>query len=79
MKKNLGLLIASGLDLNLLWSITISDYDISAMGYYSKKTENYLIANGFERKFHTYKEDDKDYKHFQHPDGIRIILTGKVK
>lgn len=79
MNKNLGLLIANGLDLTLFWSMTISNYEVSLMGTYFKKTENYLIAKGFERKFHTYKEDDKIYKHYQSTDGIRVILTTNTK
>ena len=79
MNKNLGLLIANGLDLTLFWSMTISNYEVSLMGTYSKKTENYLIAKGFERYFYCYQEDNKELTEYKHADGIRIVLTTKTK
>lgn len=47
MNKNLGILIGLGLDLNLFYSMSISEYEISLQAHRSVKLENYLVSKGF--------------------------------
>jgi hypothetical protein len=73
--KELGNLISQNLDLDLFWSITISEYSISIIGDYSKVTEKYLLKKSFEHKDYLYA-DDKDKIELQNG-SIRIVLIKK--
>jgi len=71
--KELGNLISQNLDLDLFWSINISEYSISLIGDYSKATEKYLLKKSFEHKDYLYA-DDKDKIELQNG-SIRIVLN----
>jgi hypothetical protein len=75
MNKNLGLLISLGLELDLFFSLSIGEYDVRLMGFYSKKLENYILSKGFIMYDYLYS-DNPNYIEFN-KDGCAIILVKK--
>jgi len=73
MNKNLGNLIALGLDYELFWYIEITEYKINMRGYYSKKLENYILSKGFEKYDWLYADNPKECEYQK--DGCRILLS----
>ena len=77
MNKNLGKLIASGLDFDLFWSITVDCYGLQVRGWYSKKMENYVLARGFEKYDLYYSDNPNEFEYKK--DDCRLLLTIKPK
>lgn len=75
MNKNLGTLIALGLDFNLFWTLTVDEYALQVRGYYSKKLENYILSKGFEKYDWIYADNPTHHEYKK--DGCRILLTKK--
>jgi hypothetical protein len=76
MNKKLGTLVAQGLDLNLFWYITITDYQLQLRGDYSRKLVNYILSKGFEKYDYIYEDNDKE---FEYTNGECRILLSKQK
>ena len=72
MNKNLGNLIAENIDLDLFFSMTVNEIELSLIGYFNEKTEEHLISKGFESFEYLYPDDDssREYK----KGSIRIVL-----
>lgn len=73
IQNNLGNLIGLGLDMELFFSVSISDYDLSLLGKYSKSKENYLLKKGF-IKCNVIYNDNPEWVEFK-KDNCRIALT----
>lgn len=73
IQNSLGTLIGLGLDLELFFSLNITDYDLSLLGKYSKSKENYLIKKGFIKCDIIYS-DNPDWVEYK-KDNCRIALT----
>jgi hypothetical protein len=73
LNNQLGSLISIGLDLTLFWNISISQYDISLLGKYSKNTEKHLLRKGFIKCDILYADND-NFVEFKN-DICRIALT----
>jgi len=76
MNKNLGNLIALGLDFDLFWNLNVDCYGLHVRGWYSKKLENYVISKGFEKYDGMYTDNPKEHE-FKNVDGCRILLSKK--
>jgi hypothetical protein len=76
MNKNLGKLIALGLDYELFWSVSVDEYSLQVRGMYSKRLENYVLSRGFEKYDWIYADNPKEYE-FKNVDGCRILLSKK--
>jgi hypothetical protein len=72
ISEQLGTIIGLGIDINLFFSVTISEYQISLLGHYTEEFEEYLIANGFEFFDYLYA-DNQDWIELT-KDGCRIAL-----
>jgi hypothetical protein len=72
MNKNLGNLIAENINLDLFFSMTTNEIEVSLIGYFTPKTEKHLISKGFELFNYLYPDDDssREYK----KGSIRIVL-----
>lgn len=75
MNKNLGLLIAQGLDLDLFWNIRIGSDEVLLCGDNTAKIKKYLLLKGFE-KFDYLYPNDKTKAEFK-KDNIRVALLPK--
>lgn len=75
MNKNLGILVGENLDLDLIYTLTVSEYEISGQGHRNAKTIKHLLSRGFEKYDYLYG-DVKSRDEFKK--GIfRIVLIGK--
>lgn len=75
MNKNLGLLIAHGLDLDLFWNVSFSIHEITLYGDNTAKIQKQLLLKGFE-KFDYLYPNDKTKSEFK-KDNIRVALMPK--
>ena len=75
MNKNLGLLIAQGLDLDLFWNSRIGFDEVILYGDNTAKIKKYLLSKGFE-KFDYLYANDKTKSEFK-KDNIRVALLPK--
>lgn len=75
MNKNLGLLIAQGLDLDLFWNVAFSIHEITLYGDNIAKIQKHLLLKGFE-KFDYLYPNDKTRAEFK-KDKIRVALMPK--
>jgi hypothetical protein len=75
LNNNLGALISLGLDLDLFFSMNITDYDFSLIGFYTVKVEDHLISKGFTQGNYIYNDNPEwvEYK----KDDCRIALHKK--
>lgn len=73
MNKKLGTLVAANLDLDLFFSLSITNYQISLMAYYSDEIVSYLLK----RDFYIYQDLHKDTDSMiEMTNGeIRIVLS----
>jgi hypothetical protein len=72
MNKNLGLLIAQGLDLDLFWHIALKENELTLYGDNTPKTKKYLLSKGFEKYDYLYSDDPKRAEFIK--DKIRVVL-----
>ena len=79
MNKNLGNFISIGLDLELFYNLTVSEYEFSLQGFYSAKTEKHLLAKGFIKFDYLYADNDKIHEYKCELFKCRIILMPKTK
>lgn len=75
MNKNLGLLIAQGLELDLFWNISIKSDEVTLYGDNTAKIKKHLLSKGFEQFDYLY-ENDKTKSEFK-KDNIRVALLPK--
>jgi hypothetical protein len=59
MNKNLGLLIAQGFDLKMFWSCTVTEYEISLIGWNTSEVKAYVLSKGFEVYDYCYADNPK--------------------
>lgn len=79
MNKNLGILIGLGLDLNLFYSMSISEYEISLQAHRSIKLENYLVSKGFVKWDYLYSDVDSHSEYKFEGLKVRATLISKKK
>jgi hypothetical protein len=79
MNKNLGILIGLGLDLNLFYSMSISEYEISLQADRSVKLENYLVSKGFVKWDYLYSDVDSHSEYKFEGLKVRVTLISKKK
>jgi len=79
MNKNLGILIGLGLDLNLFYNMSISEYDISLQAHRSVKLENYLMSKGFVKWDYLYSDVDSHSEYKFEGLTVRVTLISKKK
>jgi hypothetical protein len=77
MNKHLGLLVAQNLNLDLFYSTTISEYEISLQGHNTAQARKHLIGKGFIQHDYLYG-DNKNMTEFKNH-GIRVTLVSKTK
>jgi len=58
MNKQLGLLVALNLDMDLFFSVSITNNDIRILGDYTQDTRDYLLLKGFEKFDYLYADND---------------------
>lgn len=75
MNKKLGTLVAANLDLDLFFSISVTNYQISLMAYLSQEIETYLLNKGFYRYDDLHGEEDSMVEMTNGE--IRIVLAEK--
>lgn len=75
MNKNLGLLIAQGLELDLFWNIRISSDEVTLYGDNTVKIKKHLLSKGFEQFDYLYPNDKTkaEFKKYN----IRVALLPK--
>jgi hypothetical protein len=73
LSTQIGTIIGLGIDINLFFSMTVSEYEISFLGFYSNELEGKLISRGFEVYDYCYKNNPKWIE--LHKDGCRISLS----
>lgn len=75
MNKNLGLLVAENLDLDLFYNASISHHTTTSLqGNYSEKLEKYILEKGFVMYDHLYTEEPDNLEYIKEEANIRILL-----
>jgi len=76
MNKNLGTLIALGLDLEKFWRMDISRWEIQLRANYTEEIHAYVLLKGFEQYDYVYADNPNEFE-FKNGD-CRIILSKEV-
>ena len=75
MNKNLGTLIALGLDLEKFWRMDISLWEIQLRADYTEEIHAYVLLKGFEQYDWCYADNPKMFEFKK--DNCRILLDKK--
>ena len=73
MNKNLGTLIALGLDLEKFWRMDISLWEIQLRAYYTEELHAYVLLKGFEEYDYIYANNPNQFE-FK-IDNCKILLS----